>query len=105
MSNSKVGKPQKMALFRDIGPGPLNGYESPMGEHMEGSSSYVRISEYVEIVFPQLKDEIVIDKYIAALDRSEREIRLEFQKKLDDIANQRANLLALAYFPGQASKD
>jgi hypothetical protein len=99
MRNSKVGKPQKMALFRDIGPGPMNGYESPMGDHMENSSSYVRISEYVEITFPQLQDEIVIDKYIAALDRSEREIRLEFQKKLDDIANQRSNLFALTHKP------
>lgn len=99
--NTKVGKPQKLALFRDISPDAMNGYESVMGEHMEGSSSYVRISEYVEVTFPQLQETVVIDKYIAALDRSERQVRLEFQKKLDDIANQRANLLALAYFPAE----
>lgn len=99
---TKIGKPLKLALFRDIDAGPMNGYETINEKHLEGSDSYVRISEYAEITFQQLKDEIVIDSYIAALDRSERAIRLEFQRKLDDIAGQRANLLALTHKPEQA---
>lgn len=96
---TKIGKPLKIALFRDIDPGPMNGYETFGLQHLENGAGYVRISEYVDVTFPQLKEEIVIDKYIAALDRSERAVRLEFQRKLDDIATQRANLLALTHKP------
>lgn len=95
-----MGKKLKIAVFRNIEPGCLNGFESIDSEAYEKySTSTVRISEYVEIEFPQLKDEIVIDKYIDALDRSERQVRLEFQQKLDEIATQRANLLALTHKP------
>jgi hypothetical protein len=95
-----LGKTVKLAVFRNIEPGGcLDGYETIDGENFERASGYVRTSEYVEITFQKLKDELVIDKYIEALDRSERQIRLDFQKKLDEIAGQRASLLALTHKP------
>lgn len=68
-----IGKKLKVAVFKDIDPSSfLNGYESIYGEEHEGYSSDVRISEYVEVEFQKLQDEIVIDKYIDALDRGEK---------------------------------
>lgn len=95
-----IGKTIKVAVFRNIEPGGcLDGFETIDTENFEKATGYVRISEYVEIEFPKLKDDLVIDKYIDALDRSERQVRLDFQKKLDEIAAQRANLLALTHKP------
>lgn len=95
-----VGKKIKIAVFKDIDPSScLNGYESIGGAERESYSSDVRISEYVEVEFAKLQDEIVIDKYIDALDRAERKARVDFQKKLDEIMTQRSTLLALAHKP------
>lgn len=94
-----VGKKISVAAFRSIESGGMNGFETIEQKNWEKLDNYVRISEYVEVELPQLQDEIVIDKYIEALDRSERAVRLEFQKKLDEIAGQRANLLALTHKP------
>lgn len=98
-----IGKKIKLAVFRNIEPGGcLDGYETIDGENFENATHYVRISEYVEVEFQKLKDELVIDKYINALDRAETQIRLDFQKKLDEISGQRASLMALAYFPAKS---
>jgi hypothetical protein len=98
-----LGKMVKIAVFKDIDPSSLIcGYESIYTEEHEKVTSDVRISEYVEVEFSKLQDEIVIDRYIDALDRSERKVRLEFQRKLDEIATQRSNLMALAYFPAKS---
>lgn len=95
-----VGKKLKIAVFKDIDPNScVHGFESIYGDEHEKYSSDVRISEYIKVEFSPLQDEIVIDKYVEALDRSERKVRLEFQKKLDEIATQRANLLALTHKP------
>lgn len=96
-----LGKKIKIAVFRNIEPSSgLNGYESIDSEAYEKyARDNVRISEYIEVEFAPLQDEIVVDGYIAALDRSEREVRMEFQRKLDAIATQRANLLALTHKP------
>jgi hypothetical protein len=94
-----VGKKISVAVFKSIEPSGMSGFETIDQKHWEKMDNYVRISEYVEVEFPQLQDEIVIDKYIEALDRSERAVRLEFQKRLDEIAGQRANLLALTHKP------
>ena len=95
-----IGKKIKVAVFKVVDPASsIVGYESICTSEAERYSSDVRISEYVEVEFLPLKDEIVVDKYIEALDRSERKIRLEFQQKLDDIATQRATLLALTHKP------
>lgn len=94
-----VGKKISVAVFKNIESDCMGGFETIDQKHWEKMDNYVRISEYVEVEFPQLQDEIVIDKYIEALDRSERSIRLEFQRKLDELAGQRANLLALTHKP------
>jgi len=103
MSRDMVGKKVKVAVFKDIDPNSvISGYESIFSEEHEKYTTDVRISEYIEVEFSPLKDEIVVDKYIDALDRSERKLRLDFQKKLDEIATQRSNLLALTHKPERA---
>lgn len=94
---TKLGKPIKLALFREVS--SRVSWETVFPEHMDGSSTYVRISEFAEVTFEKLHDDAVIRGCIDALDRSERQIRLEFQKKLDDLSTQKQNLLALTHKP------
>lgn len=91
---TRIGKPMKIALFRD--PSLNTGIEF-LGD--QGSEKYmgVRVSEYVEVTFQPLNDEAVATNFIAALDIQEQKIRNEFQQKLDNVAEMRRNLLAITH--------
>lgn len=65
-------------------------------------STWVRISEPVEVSLQKLSSEEAIQNAVAALDAEERRIRLELQDKLDALKAQRAILLALTH---QAADD
>lgn len=98
MAESKVGKPQKLAIFRS--PTDTLGCELVAGEYME-MGGYVRMTEYVEVTFPALQDEAIATKMLTALELQESKIRNEFQQKLDGIAELRRNLLALTCKPAE----
>lgn len=71
----------------------------PSEETLENCETYVRVSEYAEVDFPPLSNDIVIQQQLDALDRTEQQLRLKFQERLDTINNQRAELQSLTYIP------
>lgn len=94
MSDSKLEKPQKLALFRSPTDTVLMEYVG--SEHME-RTGLVRISEYTEVTFSPLRDDEVVAKALAALDVTEKKIRNEFQAKLDNLVETRSRLLSLPH--------
>lgn len=95
MSESQIGKPLKVALFRD--PSLKMDLEFFGAPSMEKYGN-VRVSEYVEVTFLPLADAEVAAKLLDALDITEKKIRSDFQAQLDNIESTRKNLLALTYF-------
>ena len=70
-----------------------------VSDYMEKESGHVRISDPVDVDFPQLSDEVVIAAQLNALDVHEREIRLDFQRALNRLNDERAKLRALTVQP------
>lgn len=64
--------------------------------HIEG---YFRISEWVDVDFAERRAEDIIPQQIAALDRKAEEVKAEFTRKLQEIAQARATLLAITHQP------
>lgn len=62
-------------------------------KHM--ADDYVRISEYIDVEFPRLKSEEVVQKQLDALDTMEKEVRTKFQAALNTIEQQRQELRAI----------
>jgi hypothetical protein len=87
----------KIALFKSTQ--YANSDPMPCGEYMEGSRDYARTSEYVDVEFPKLCDEAVVKQQLDALDRTERELREQFESHLNGIKARRAELQALTYVP------
>ena len=56
---------------------------------------YLRLSETVEVEFPELPKETIVAKQLAALDRMKDEVMETFAAKLEAIEHKRAELLAL----------
>lgn len=71
----------------------------PCGDYMENSKDYARVSEYVDIEFPPLSDEVAIKHQLDALDRTEKELRNQFQQHLEGIKSRRAELQSLTFVP------
>ena len=60
-------------------------------------SEYVRISEFVEIDFPELSKDIVINNQIKAIDAEiEKETELMFNK-IEQLKQRKAELLAITF--------
>ena len=60
---------------------------------------YVRISEPVDIVFRKVNSTEGVQEALKAIDTMEREARNELNRKLSDLADRRASLLALTHQP------
>ena len=58
-------------------------------------SGYTRITEWVDVEFPDLGAEDLVPAQLAALDRKAEEVKAQFTAKLREIAEARASLLAL----------
>lgn len=67
------------------------------GEASVKYSGWVRISEYVEVEFPSLATQVVVEGQLKQLDAAEAELRTKFQGKLNELANERAKLLSLTH--------
>jgi hypothetical protein len=87
----------KLALFKSTE--YSTSIPQPCGEWMEVSKGYARVSEYVDVEFPPLADEAVIKQQLDALDRTEQELREQFQRHLNGINDRRAELQALTFVP------
>lgn len=92
----------KLALYRNTTYRHSGSFPSMFCDEDDDNShgsEYARVSEPVEVEFPPLSTEAVIKQQIDALDRTEQQIREDFQQKLDAIQNRRAELQALTYVP------
>jgi hypothetical protein len=63
------------------------------------SGGYVRISEIVDVEFPPLSTDAVVEQQLSELDRREREARELFHDQLERIKSRRAELQSLTYIP------
>jgi hypothetical protein len=84
----------KIARFKYIGD---YSYDTVASDELEDSKSYVRTSEYVEVEFPPLKSDEVVQRQLEALERVEDELRGKFQTALNQINRQREELRAITY--------
>jgi hypothetical protein len=84
----------KIAKYKRLGE---YGYETVSDEGLENCADYVRVSEFVDIEFPPLESNEVIQRQLNALDRAENEVRAKFQDMLNSIEQQRAELRAITY--------
>src|SRR6185437_13081041 len=67
------------------------------GDEDRTLTGYVRLTEWVTIDFPPRASEEVVPEQLAVLDLAEKELRLKFETKLHELAEQRAKLLCLTH--------
>lgn len=67
------------------------------GEACVRFSSWVRLTEYAEVEFVALPTSTVVEGQLKQLDAAEQELRNQFEKKLHELANERAKLLSLTH--------
>ena len=61
------------------------------------AESHVRRSEWVEVEFPDISREETVAAELAILDTMEAAVRVDLQRKIDAIAEQRAKLLSIGF--------
>lgn len=86
----------KVALFTSPS-GYITAYNEESGKAMVEYQRYTQTSEYVEVEFPPLPVALVVEGQLKQLDEAEKDLRNEFQKKLNELAEARARLLSLTH--------
>lgn len=86
---------QRIALFKHI----EFGYETSCSEHMEDSDKYVRISEYVNVEFPELSGDDQIAGQVRKLDELRDKEVAEHVQRLAAIDERKSRLLAITHQP------
>jgi hypothetical protein len=86
----------KIATYKHIGE---HTYETVSDDSLEGCREYVRTSEYVDVQFPPLQSDEVVQRQLDALEQAETELRSKFQAALDRIERSRSELRAITYTP------
>jgi hypothetical protein len=84
---------EKIAVFKDI----EGNYTSFLGEFADYWTNYVRISEFVEVEFPEREKATVIPDEIKVLDNMADEIRAKATEGLNNINRRKEELLALEH--------
>lgn len=74
-------------------------HDEKEGADFERHCGYIRTSEFVEVEFVPLKDDSIVEKKLAVLDKAETELRAKFQIALNGIEQQRQELRAISYRP------
>lgn len=86
----------KIALYKS-----QYGYSSPIAIDDDDScwadddGGYVRVSEVVEVEFPELDRKTVLDKQLAVIDKQIQSVRAECEVKIGRLDRQKQELLAL----------
>lgn len=86
----------RIARFKRLGE---HSFETFGDEALERVKGYVRLTEYVEVEFPPLRDGVLVEKHLEALDAAEAEVRTRFQSMLNEIERQRQELRAITHKP------
>lgn len=88
----------KIAGFKTFGIDTHVSYaDESTGEACIRFSGWVRLTEYAEVEFVPLPTSTVVEGQLKQLDVAEQELRNQFEKKLHELANERAKLLALSH--------
>jgi hypothetical protein len=86
----------KVALFTSPG-GYITAYNEESGKAMVEYQRYTQTSEYVDVEFPPLPTEVIVEGQLKQLDEAEKDLRNQFQQKLNELAETRAKLLSLSH--------
>jgi hypothetical protein len=97
----------KIALFKNVGFDSISIFEPSKylpDEEKEAYTlpGYVRISEWIDVDFPPLSTDEVVQSQIKVIDEAEQRARDLFHEQLERFKGMRANLLALPA-PAQAA--
>ena len=79
----------KIALFKSI----EFDYETVGEPNLDGSASFARISEYIEVEFTPLSD--VIGIQVAVIDKKIAAVTEEFSRTIDVLKDKKSKLLAI----------
>jgi len=82
---------QRLALFKNV----EWGYVFASEESREDADDYVRITEYIEVDFPDLPLCMVVNSQIDALDKAAEELGKKYMEGLESIKQKKAELLSL----------
>lgn len=66
-------------------------------EYSEKNPDYCRVSEYIDIEFPLLPEEAVIQNQVVAIDHQIEKIKDEAMLKVSELQTKKAELLALTH--------
>ena len=82
----------KIAVFKNI----KYGYTSPCEEgSLDDSEEYIRTSEYVDVIFPPLDSIDILNREVALLEQSKKDVQAAAQLQLTAIDSRIGKLLAL----------
>ena len=81
----------KIAVFKNI----KYGYTSTDEESLDDSEEYIRTSEYVDVIFPPLDNIDILNREVALLEQSKKDVQAAAQLQLTAIDSRIGKLLAL----------
>lgn len=89
----------KIARFRRVGVDAHCVYETIKDEKDAKyiGEDFVQISDYIEVEFPPLTDESIVEQHLGVLDKAEASLRNKFQAALNGIEQQRQELRAITF--------
>lgn len=83
----------KIAKYKDV----EFGFEVVGNEFLDNVESYVRISEFVDVEFPPISSDELIQKHVSVLDKAREKVVTEFTRKLADIDRRKSELLSITH--------
>lgn len=71
------------------------------GAIVERKAEYARLTEYIEVEFTELPQDIFVNNQVVAIDKIIEEIKSDAMKKVGDLQQKRQELLALTHDIGE----
>lgn len=87
----------KIAAFKLPTSTHISYLDEDIGKTMVEYHKYTQMSEFVDVHFPPLPVEVVVAGQLKQIDDAEQELRNQFQRKLNELAEARATLLSLSH--------
>ena len=75
------------------------GFTSACEEVLDGHSEWIRLTEFVEVDFPELPPEETVQIQLDALEREEQKETARHAAVVSDIEDRRSKLLAITHNP------
>lgn len=97
--SSPLNRKHKLAIYKRTGEVSFTMVCDASFDEMQ---DYVRLTEHIEVEFPALQDDAIIQKHLDALDRTEAAITAKYFQALADIKQQKEELRAITYQPAKS---